>query len=297
MTTDEMKKKKKELGLTGKMIAEESGIPLATVLKIFSGETKAPRKATLDAILSVLMKHDRESAGRVWGTEAVREGRPGHIRYHFGMPDLLGKDGNIGLVRESQAAYIYDAFPKGNYTTEDYYALPDDQRVELIDGVFYDMSAPAVVHQIILGELYLLFRECIDRHDCPCRVCFAPCDVRLDCDNKTMVQPDLLVICEGLNIHAKALEGAPDLVPEILSPSTRSKDMLLKLHKYREAGAREYWIVDPERQTVIVYDFEKDPFVPVYYPFKEKIPVGISEGKCAIDFARVLQAIEDYYRE
>ena len=60
MTTDEMKKKKKELGLTGKMIAEESGIPLATVLKIFSGETKAPRKATLDAILSVLMKHDRE---------------------------------------------------------------------------------------------------------------------------------------------------------------------------------------------------------------------------------------------
>ena len=84
---------------------------------------------------------------------------------------------------------------------------------------------------------------------------------------------------------------------EILSPSSRFRDLSLKLYKYQNAGVREYWIVDPKNRTVTVYCFEKTDVDPVIYTFADRIPVGISEGKCDIDFARVLQRIEPYLEE
>ncbi len=264
--------RKTELGYTNEMIAEQSGVPLGTVQKIFGKVTKAPRKKTIDAILKVL-----ESGKSVQGLydSAKRE-----------YPDM---------VREPAAAY--NVVPKDNrHTIDDYYALPDDQRVELIDGVFYDMGAPAMIHQLILGELYLLFRRCVDDHDKPCEVYLSPCDVRLDMDNYTMVQPDLLVICREYDIHAIRYEGAPDLVVEILSPSTRSKDMILKLYKYKNAGVREYWIIDPKYQKVTVHNFEnEEDYVPVQYNFDSEIPIGISGGECSIDFSVVAKKIARYY--
>ena len=179
----------------------------------------------------------------------------------------------------------------GEYTLDDYYALPDERRVELIDGVFYDMTAPAVIHQKILGELFVLFRECFDAREGECEVFVAPCDVRLDCDNKTMVQPDIFLICHPYDLGAKALDGAPDLTLEILSPATRAKDMLLKLHKYQNAGVKEYWIVDPDHDTVLVYDLRSDDYYPEKYDFDSVIPIHISEGKCSIDFSRVSSAL------
>lgn len=246
MTIDEMKARKKELGLTNEMIASRTGVPISTVQKIFSGATKVPRKLTLQALEKVLSQ-PREK------------------------PHL--------------------------YTIDDYYALPDDQRVELIDGVFYDMGAPAMVHQKILGDLYILFRECADRHDMPCEVYLSPCDVRLDMDNYTMVQPDLLVICREYDIHAIRYEGAPDLVVEILSPSTRSKDMLLKLYKYQNAGVREYWIIDPKYQEVTVHYFEAEDYRPQRYQFDMEIPIAISKGECKIDFSRIFKGLKRYYDE
>ena len=177
------------------------------------------------------------------------------------------------------------------YTLDDYYALPDERRVELIDGVFYDMAVPAVIHQKILGELFVLFRECADAREDECEVFVAPCDVRLDRDNKTIVQPDIFLICHPYDLGAKALDGAPDLTLEILSPATRAKDMLLKLHKYQNAGVKEYWIVDPDHDTVLVYDLRSDDFYPGKYDFDSVIPIHISEGKCSIDFSRVSSAL------
>ena len=295
MTIEEMIARKRELGLTNSMIAEASGIPLGTVRKIFSGETKAPRKAALDAITGVLSEGNRTDTRNPGSSRAIGRDTGEQDDSLYGR--MSRRSGNRISLRESQAAYVYNAFPKGNLTTEDYYALPDEQRVELIDGVFYDMSAPSVIHQTILGELYLLFRECVDLHGCPCKVLLSPCDVRLDRDNRTMVQPDLIVICEHYDIHAKALEGAPDLLVEILSPSTRSKDMLLKLHKYRSAGVREYWIIDSDNRTILVYDFENgDGFTSESYSFDDTIPIRISGEKCSIDFSRINRAIADYYR-
>jgi Uma2 family endonuclease len=283
MTTEELKNKKTTLGLTNEIIAASAGIPLSTVQKIMSGATKAPRKSTLVAIETVLSAEERRRKN-ITGI-----GTAGNKSCTYeDLPETYG------MVKEPSAGYNFSPSEKkkdGEYTLDDYYALPDERRVELIDGVFYDMSAPAVIHQKILGELFILFRECMDAHEGECEVYLSPCDVRLDCDNKTKVQPDLLVICGPYDLGAKRFEGAPDLALEILSPSTRSKDMLLKLYKYQNAGVKEYWIVDPDRETVMVYDFRDDSYYPEIYDFDSVIPVHISNGQCSIDFSRVNRAL------
>ena len=290
MTIEEMKRRKTALGLTNEMIAQAAGVPLSTIQKIMSGVTKAPRKLTLEAIESVLFAEEQRRSNRKEQLPAAETVR--HTGFAYG--DLPGNSA-AGMVKEPVTGYsLANTAEKkdGEYTLDDYYALPDERRVELIDGVFYDMSAPAVIHQKILGELHLLFRECTDAHEGECEVYLAPCDVRLDMDNKTMVQPDLLVICKEYDLGAKRFEGAPDLALEILSPSTRSKDMLLKLYKYQNAGVKEYWIVDPDHETILVYDFREDNFYPEKYDFNSVIPIHISDGACSIDFSRVNRALK-----
>lgn len=266
MTIQEMKKRKIELGLTNEMISEASGVPLSTVQKIFGGVTKAPRKLTLDAISKVLESPKKDTG--------------------YNLPSS-----GPAMVHESAPVYG-TAKEEPLYTLDDYYALPDDQRVELIDGKFYEMTAPSGLHQLILGELYIQFYNCMHDHNRDCKVYLSPYDVRLDRDNYTMVQPDLVIVCQEYDhINNIRFEGAPDMVIEILSPSTRTKDMMLKLNKYYGAGVREYWIVDPKNQIVIIYFFEEEDFVPRNYSFDDKIPVGISKGFCIIDFARIKENV------
>ncbi len=275
MTIEEMKRRKTELGLTSEMISKQSGVPLGTVQKIFGGATKAPRKQTIDALERILKP----------GFHSV-SGADVYTLSDAGTPQ------DTGMLCETP--FQYETTPRKKlYTLDDYYALPEDRRVELIDGVFYDMAAPSAFHQLILAHLSYQFRECVQEHDKACEVLMAPFDVRLDKDNYTMIQPDLLVICHELDyLHLKHLEGAPDLVVEILSPSTRSKDLFLKLYKYKNAGVREYWIVDPENQTVTVHLLEDDEhYEPKKYSFQDLIPVGISNGTCGIGLSGLVERL------
>ena len=265
MTIEEMQQRKKELGLSNETIARMSGVPFSTVQKVLSGSTSAPRQATIEALEKVLGKNR-------------------------GLYDSFFQE-KSGPSRVCEEAPAYNVKKQGEYTLDDYYAIPDDRRVELIDGEIFDMGAPTVRHQTILGELYILFRECIEAHGKNCKVLLSPCDVRLDMDNKTMVQPDLLVMCREYDRNGIRIEGAPDLTVEILSDSTRSKDLLLKTYKYKNAGVREYWIVDPRREEVLVYDFSNEELLPEKYTFTDEIPVHISEGTCRIDFSRVKNAL------
>jgi len=275
MTIEEMKKRKTELGLTSEMISKQSGVPLGTVQKIFGGATKAPRKQTIDALERILAPGFHGVSGAdIYGLSYT----------------AAPQDSN--MLHESP--FQYGTSPRKKlYTLDDYYALPEERRVELIDGVFYDMAAPSALHQLILGHLYSLLRECMQKHDSPCEVLLSPFDVRLDKDNYTMVQPDLLIICHELDyLHLKHLEGAPDLAVEILSPSTRSKDLFLKLYKYKNAGVREYWIVDPENLTVTVHLLEDDEhYEPRKYSFQDLIPVGISDGTCNIELSGLMERL------
>lgn len=124
----------------------------------------------------------------------------------------------------------------------------------------------------------------------------APLDVQLDCDNKTMVQPDMVIICDYNKLRKKNVFGAPDFVIEILSGSTRKKDSIKKLQKYENAGVREYWIVDPDKKKVIVYEFEVE-MSPTIYGFEDRIPVGIFGGDCIVDFTEIYAYVRVLYDE
>ena len=162
------------------------------------------------------------------------------------------------------------------YTIEDIYALPDGQRAELIDGRIYNMAPPARIHQKLITELVSALHQHIRNNNGDCEVYPAPFAVFLNADDKNYVEPDISVICDKDKITDKGCNGAPDWIIEIVSPGSRQMDYYKKLFKYRTAGVREYWVVDPDKQIVTVYDFERDNMEE--YPFGEEVPVGIYEG-------------------
>ena len=161
-----------------------------------------------------------------------------------------------------------------SYTIEDIYALPDGQRAELIDGHMYMMAPPSTTHQRISYSLARKISDYIDQKNGSCEVFLAPFAVLLNKNDVNYVEPDISVICDKSKLDEKGCNGAPDWVIEIVSPSTSQMDYGIKLFKYRTAGVREYWIVNPLKQTVNVYDFEKEKRTNLY-SFDDSIPVCI----------------------
>lgn len=167
------------------------------------------------------------------------------------------------------------AQPK-TYTIDDIYNLPEGQRAELIDGQIYNMAPPKRIHQRIVSQLTKLIGQYIDNNHGSCEVYPAPFAVFLNKDDKNYVEPDISVICHGDRLDEKGCQGAPDWVIEIVSPSSKKMDYVRKPILYREAGVREYWIVDPKQETVTVYEQDKWD-TPVCHPFTKEIKVGIYE--------------------
>lgn len=142
------------------------------------------------------------------------------------------------------------------YTIDDIYALPDGQRAELIDGQMYMMAPPRRIHQELVSQFTKVIGQYIDAHGGLCKVYPAPFAVFLNTDDKNYVEPDISVICDKNKLDDRGCNGAPDWVIEIVSPSSERMDYGIKLFKYRSAGVKEYWIVNPLSQTVNVFDFE-----------------------------------------
>lgn len=162
------------------------------------------------------------------------------------------------------------------YTIDDIYALPDGKRAELIDGKIYDMAPPNRRHQDIVFSLSRKIADYIDMNHGKCKVYLAPFAVFLDGNNKNYVEPDLSVVCSQNKLTDQGCSGAPDWIIEVVSPGSKSMDYLTKLLKYQSSGVKEYWIVDPAKESVMVYRFEKDTVE--QYPFGEDVSVGIFEG-------------------
>ncbi len=163
-----------------------------------------------------------------------------------------------------------------SYTIKDIYDLPDGERAELIDGQIYYMAPPSTKHQRLLNFISTEINLYIRNNNGECEVFPAPFAVFLNENDKNYVEPDISVICDKDKITDKGCNGAPDWIIEIVSPGSRQMDYYKKLFKYRTAGVREYWVVDPDKQIVTVYDFERDNMEE--YPFGEEVPVGIYEG-------------------
>lgn len=182
------------------------------------------------------------------------------------------------------------------YTYKDYLTWDDDIRCELIDGVVYNMAAPSIRHQDAVGEVFTQLKSYLKGKKCKPYV--SPVDVRLNADkpfkrDDTVVQPDVIVLCDPSKIdnRERSINGAPDLVVEVLSQSTVYKDRALKFKKYQEAGVREYWIVDIDGRVVEVYAFEENPLIRTIYSADEPVPVRILDG-CEINLTDVLPPLE-----
>ena len=170
-----------------------------------------------------------------------------------------------------------EALQNITYTTDDIYHLPNGQRAELIDGMIYNMSPPNIKHQELSGVLYVQIYNYIKKKKGNCKAYTAPFAVFLNSDNKNYVEPDISVICDTSKLeNGRGCMGAPDWIIEIVSPSTKRMDYGIKLFKYCNAGVREYWIVDPLKNRIMVYNFENETNMEEY-SFADKIKVGIYE--------------------
>ena len=249
MDISDLKRLKKEAGMTNSEISELSGIPQSTVDKIFSGATKNPRYATLLAIEQVLTAREK-------------------------LPFTYDGFREEPMVVKDAAAYMYSA---RDYGREDIERLSEGTRAELISGRLYMLAAPARQHQQLVGEFLFEIMAHIRKKRGGCEVYPAPFDVRLFGDDSAVVQPDLSVICDPGKLTEKGCSGAPDWVLEIVSKSTSSHDYVRKLMLYQKAGVREYWIVDPYQEIVCVFNFE-DPGKTAQYEWEDPVPSGVLEG-------------------
>lgn len=175
------------------------------------------------------------------------------------------------------------------YTIDDIYALPDGSRAELIDGQIYDMAPPSTKHQDISMALSTIINNYISSREGNCKVYAAPFAVFLNDDDVNYVEPDISVICDKSKIDEYGCHGAPDFIIEIVSPSSRRMDYSIKQYKYCGAGVREYWIVDPLKETIVVYNYQKDD-APLLYRFTDTIKVHIYED-LYIDFGKLSELL------
>ncbi|MBE6009175.1 MAG: helix-turn-helix domain-containing protein [Lachnospiraceae bacterium] len=273
MTIDEIRQKKRLLGYSNAQLSDYSGVPLGTVNKILSGETKAPRYATLQALSRALDQENGAAPYRLFETSER---------------DML--------LRDSLPAYGTSSDGKRGYTIQDLENLPAGVQMELIDGVFYDMAPPMVRHQQIIASLFLQIHTYIKEKKGSCIPFLSPTGVQLDRDEKTLVLPDLFILCDSDKItdDGKYIFGAPDFVAEVISPSTASKDYIKKAAKYEAAGVREYWIIDPIKEHLLVYDFAHD-CTPQIQPLTGKRGVELYERDLQIDLDEIMSIIKRGY--
>lgn len=290
-----MRRRRLEMGLTYEDISELSKVPLATVRKVLGGITKSPRLETVQALERVL-----SSGGARCGHQYRFSGNDIYLEEtsaSYGASPSYQYDSSARKLPESGDFYPLLPYKRqGEYTKEDRDRLPEECRTELIDGVLYDMASPRRSHQLIVTELLFQLRLQIEKCGKNCRVFVSPSDVKLSADNRNILQPDIYILCDPELMTNDDAVCVPPFIIEVLSPSTRRKDLLLKAWKYATSGVKEYWTVDPDKMCVTVRDYEKDPdgADAVSYTFEDNIPIRISGGHCSVDFGMIHEQLKNF---
>lgn len=198
-------------------------------------------------------------------------------------------------VPESCRPYLNANRLQGQFTTRDIAMLPEGIRVELFDGILYDMAVPTYVHELIVAELILDFGTYIRENKGKCRVSGSSTGVWFDPDDRNFVVPDMIVVCDKSKMDKKGIVGGPDFVLEVVSESSRVRDFKMKKTLYEEKGVREYWIIDPRRKCLVIYDFENpnETFSAEIHGLNEIIGVGIYDGNLKIDLRGIARIIDE----
>ena len=177
------------------------------------------------------------------------------------------------------------------YIYSDYIKWDNDIKYELIDGIAYAMASPSPEHQAISGELHGQLWQFLKGKTCKI---YAALDVRLNADSfdDTVVQPDLLIVCDKSKINGRSIKGTPDMIIEILSPSNTAHDLKTKFILYQKTGVREYWIADPFTKTIQVYILKNGKYSKgIIYRDDDIVPVYTLKG-CEINLADVFDESE-----
>ena len=309
MLLETMQAIRSEFHLSYKEIADRSGVPISTVQKVLGGVT-TPRNKTAEELEKAFNSFIEQGSPRWLGAISFEELmiKGNHLDI-LERINTLEKTANEGMLAEKR---VYDSGngkrdnksdsniisfvgkKSGEYTVSDYESLPEDVKVELIDGYFYDMASPSKLHQAILIEMLFQLKSQIKKNKGGCKVYIAPSDVQLD-DERTIVQPDLFILCNKDMIkEVDRTHGAPEFVVEVLSNSTRRKDMTLKLNKYMNAGVKEYWIIDPDKYYIIKYCFDKADLANIY-TFDDVVPLEIYDGKITVDFKLIKEELAEEF--
>ena len=273
MTLEEMRERKRALGYSNETLAAISGVPLATVQKVLSGITKNPRQKTVEALELALAKRSFPEQAHS-GELPYAVDRDGSIvkRVDYWDPAVQAR-----MVRE--AAVEYGA--RRVYTMDDIRALPEGVRAELIDGKMIFMASPNRTHQRINGGMYLAVANYIRDTGKDCEIYIPPYGVFLHADESEYFEPDLTIFCDHKKSRYDGCFGPPDWIVEVVSPSSKSNDYGKKLFKYREAGVKLYWIIDPMQEMTLIYDFsgnEANGETTGLYPFDEELSCALCPG-------------------
>jgi Uma2 family endonuclease len=184
-----------------------------------------------------------------------------------------------------------EQWEEAHFTYKDYLETDDDYRAEIINGQLYAMSPPTRYHQGVLGNLFVQLSLFVKGK--PGKVYPAPFGVRLfpkgDLSDDTYFEPDITVILDPLKLDDRGCRGAPDMIVEIMSPSNGRNDMLIKFHKYLQAGVREYWIVNTEEKTVHACILDNGCYRVSVYGETQTAPVSVLPG-CSIELKSVFAA-------
>ena len=251
-----------KIGLTQKELGQKAGMTQADVSRIERGEGN-PSLDTITRLAATLgCRYENDFAPISNGHKAV-----------------LPSDKFIPFLDEIKA--------QGLYRVEDMEAMPEEVRAELIDGVIYDMAEPTTSHQWIVARIQYLFMEYILNNKGDCKP-FQDVAVTFKDDECDYLVPDLTIVCSRDKYDIKKIIDAPDFVLEVISEAGGIRDYTIKLRKYREKGVREYWLVDPFKDKVLVYFFEKDEY-PCIYPLDFEVGVNIYNGELTINVGSILR--------
>lgn len=281
MTIEEMIRRKQELGYSYEYISEQCGLPLSTVQKVLGGFTKSPRRSTVEALEKLFSEKTDEKYVSPISAASFCE-PAGALNYIYSEKSMSKPE--LKLIK-----------CEGPYTIESYhdYTASGEKRAELINGFIYDMAAPTVVHQIIVSRLYLSLQKYIDENGGKCVAFAASPDVQVLKDDRNVFQPDVQVICQREKLEKGRIFGAPDMVIEVLSPSTRTVDLYKKAEVYALSDTREVWFVDPENRSIEIRG--KGGKALGIYTFNDVIPVDIYGGNLKIDFAEISNYLNDLF--
>ncbi len=287
----ELKNRKKELKMTTAELADRADLPVSTVSKIMTGETKNPSYVTIETIERVLA-HE-EMCRRVYAYfKLLREyldKHPDETVDQIEFEKKFRRENDVSFSKDSGELTNGNlAIDKERLNVEFLHEIDEDKQIELINGHLIYNEAPNLKHQMIVQNVGRIIDDFIRFNNGKCRMFNVGVNLYFDEDDNSLLIPDVVVLCDDIKLSESGIIGPPDWIIEVVSRSTRRVDYNEKMHKYMGAGVREYWIVDPEKERVTTY-IEGEPMMAYVYSFDDEIPVYIYDGNLSICINDVLR--------